>query len=84
MFTDLEAAFEEMEFLVEETNKTHKLSYRENKNGYRVTVTGIPIKSELLICELNCRNLVGQKEINIARGKSVSFSSKRRVYSPLK
>ena len=72
VFTDLEAAFEEMEFLVKETSRTHRIVTRASSPGYLVT-DGL-VSCNRIVAELNCRNCVGEKEINSKRSKSVSFS----------
>ena len=79
MFTDIEAAFEEMEFLVEDTGKTHLLIRGSGGNKYYVNLSNGKIPDrQCVIAELNCRNVIGQKEIDKRRSKSISFE-KRKV-----
>ena len=74
LFNDLEAAFEELEFLVGSEGRSHRI-IRTIKGMYRVRpFDGYDAKGEV-ICELNIRNVVGEREINIRRGAKL----KRRV-----
>ena len=83
LFTDIQAAFEEMEFLAKTTGRTHLLMNRE-KNGYRVVEAGCQGTTGEVIAELNCRNVIGESEINQRRGyklkqRVVSLDKKRKV-----
>lgn len=82
-FDDIGAAFEEMEFLSQTTGRTHQLIKRK-KNGYRVVEAGCQGPTGELIAELNCRNLIGESEINQRRGyklkqRVISLDKKRKV-----
>lgn len=82
-FDDIDAAFEEMEFLTKTTGRTHQLLKRK-KNGYRVVEAGCKGPTGEVIAELNCRNLIGESDINARRGfklrqKVVSLDKKRKV-----
>lgn len=82
-FENLQDAFEEMEFLTKTTGRTHRL-YARKKNGYRVVEALNGVQSDKLIAELNCRNLIGEKEINTRRGlkikkRVISLSKQRKV-----
>ena len=73
-FNDLEAAFEELEFLVGSEGRSHRI-IRTTKGMYRVKpFDGYDAKGEV-ICELNIRNVVGERLINLQRGAKL----KRRV-----
>ena len=74
-FDDIADAFEEMEFLAKTTGRTHRLYAK--KKGYRVVEATNKVEPSKLIAELNCRNIVGEEEINHMRGHSL----KKRVTS---
>jgi hypothetical protein len=67
IFDDLDAAFEEMEYLVGQTELSHRIVRRKD-GRYRV----IPFRNKEdqkgTICELNIRNIVGERFIHIRRG----------------
>lgn len=74
LFNDLEAAFEELEYLVGSEGRSHRI-IRTQKGMYRVRpFEGYSAQGEI-ICELNIRNVVGESEINARRGAKL----KRRV-----
>ena len=81
-FDDLDAAFEEMEYLVRTTELSHRIVRRKD-GRYRV----IPLHNKYdlkgTICELNIRNVVGEGRLNARRGaKSQRRSSgKKRAVS---
>ena len=66
LFNDLEAAFEELEYLVGSEGRSHRI-IRTKKGMYRVDRLGYNAKGEI-ICELNIRNVVGERLINLQRG----------------
>lgn len=67
LFNDLEAAFEELEYLVGSEGRSHRI-IRTKKGMYRVKpFDGYDAKGEN-ICELNIRNVVGERLINLQRG----------------
>jgi len=70
LFNDLQVAFEEMEFLVKETGRTHMILHSVSKElPYRVIERHGWANPRHLVAELNCRNVVGDKIINKRRGK---------------
>jgi hypothetical protein len=82
-FTDLDAAFDEMEFLAKTTGRTHLLMKRK-KIGYRVVEAGCQGPTGEVLAELNCRNVIGESELNARRGyklrqRVVSSDKQRKV-----
>lgn len=66
-FNDLEAAFEELEFMVGSEGRSHRI-IKTTKGMYRVRpFDGYDAKGEI-ICELNIRNVVGERILNLQRG----------------
>ena len=66
-FNDLEAAFEELEYLVGLEGRSHRI-IKTKKGMYRVRpFDGYDSKGEI-ICELNIRNVVGERVLNLQRG----------------
>ena len=66
-FSDPLAAFEEMEYLVKETGRSHVI--KKTKRGmYYVRQKGAYGTRKGIVCELNIRNVVGEREINARRG----------------
>jgi hypothetical protein len=79
VFDDPLAAMEEMEFLVKETGVTHRM-FKKNSGKYCVNCSGYRPKSKtILVAELNCRNTVGNSEINKRRGEKIrqSYAGKK-------
>lgn len=69
-FTDLTAAFEEMEYLVQTTGRTFRIIRSGTKApAYHVVQKSGGAKVPFLIAELNCRNLVGDEQIQKRRGR---------------
>ena len=69
-FTDLTAAFEEMEYLVKTTGHTYRIIRGANRPSiYHVVVKKGGAKVPFLIAELNCRNVVGDDQIQKRRGR---------------
>lgn len=69
-FTDLMSAFEEMEYLVKTTGRTFRVVHSgSNIPAYHVVQKSGSAKVPFLIAELNCRNVVGDKQIQKRRGK---------------
>ena len=56
MFTDLTAAFEEMEFLVKTTNRTHRVVHGSRRTKYRVVEASIAPDTAHFIAQLNVKN----------------------------
>ena len=84
-FNDLEAAFEELEFLVGSEGRSHRI-IRTTKGMYRVKLfDGYDAKGEV-ICELNIRNVVGERLINLQRGAKLKRrqSGKKRSVSGMR
>jgi len=84
-FNDLEAAFEELEFLVGSEGRSHRI-IRTTKGMYRVKrFDGYDAKGEV-ICELNIRNVVGERLINLQRGAKLKRrqSGKKRSVSGMR
>jgi len=84
-FNDLEAAFEELEFLVGSEGRSHRI-IRTTKGMYRVkSFDGYDAKGEV-ICELNIRNVVGERLINLQRGAKLKRrqSGKKRSVSGMR
>jgi len=80
-FDDLEAAFEEMEYLVGETNLSHQIVSSHNKEDVFIVVQkGNASKQGVIYCELNIRNIVGESLLNLRRG----FKPERRRVSGIK
>jgi len=69
-FTDLTAAFEEMEYLVKTTGHTYRIIHGGTRSpSYHVVVKKGGAKVPFLIAELNCRNVIGDKRRrNMYRG----------------
>jgi hypothetical protein len=65
-FDDIEVAFEEMEYLVWETGLSHRVCRRKD-GRYRVVPFDNKKDEKDSICELNCRNTVGDRLINDKR-----------------
>ena len=69
-FTDLMAAFEEMEYLVQTTGRTFRIIHSgANNPAYHVVQKSGSAKVPFLIAELNCRNVVGDEQIQKRRGR---------------
>ena len=69
-FTDLIAAFEEMEYLVKTTGRTYRIIHSGTKApSYHVVQKSGSAKVPFLIAELNCRNVVGDEQIQKRRGR---------------
>jgi len=69
-FTDLMAAFEEMEYLVYTTGRTFRIIHSGTKTpAYHVVQKSGSAKVPFLIAELNCRNVVGDEQIQKSRGR---------------
>ena len=69
-FTDLNAAFEEMEYLVKTTGHTYRIIRGGTRSPtYHVVVKKGGAKVPFLIAELNCRNVVGDSQIQKRRGR---------------
>jgi hypothetical protein len=66
-FEDLDAAFEEMEYLVGQTEMSHRIIQRKD-GRYRVIPFNNKDEQKGSICELNIRNIVGERLINLRRG----------------
>ena len=84
LFDDLEAAFEELEYLVGSEGRSHRI-IRTIKGMYRVDRLGYNAKGEI-ICELNIRNVVGERLINLQRGVKPKRrqSGKKRAVSGMR
>ena len=71
-FTDLMAAFEEMEYLVDITGRTFRIIHSGTKTpAYHVVQKAGGAKVPFLIAELNCRNVVGDEQIQKRRGRKI-------------
>ena len=71
-FSDLTAAFEEMEWLVRTTGRTFRIIHAgTNTPAYHVVQKSGCAKVPFLIAELNCRNLVGDEQIQKRRGRKM-------------
>ena len=71
-FTDLMSAFEEMEYLVKTTGRTFRIIHSgTNTPAYHVVQKSGSAKVRFLIAELNCRNVVGDEQIQKRRGKKM-------------
>ena len=69
-FTDLVAAFDEMEYLVKTTGRTYRIIHSGTKTpSYHVVQKSGSAKVPFLIAELNCRNVVGDDQIQKRRGR---------------
>lgn len=66
-FSDPFAAFDEMEYMVKETGRSH-LIIKTKAGLYRVVQKGSQNTNKGIVCELNVRNVVGDREINARRG----------------
>ena len=72
MFTDLDAAFEEMEYLVKTTGRTFRIVHSGTRSPtYHVVQKSGCAKVPFLIAELNCRNLVGDEQIKKRRASKM-------------
>jgi hypothetical protein len=75
-FTDLMAAFEEMEYLVQTTGRTFRIIHSgTNVPAYHVVQKAGSAKVPFLIAELNCRNVVGDEQIQKRRGRKTQKKS---------
>jgi len=74
-FDDLDAAFEEMTFLVGQTDLSHRIVRRKD-GQYRVIPFNNNDDEKDSVCELNIRNVVGERLLNIRRGTK---SQKKRA-----
>ena len=74
-FDSLEDAFEEMEFLVGATELSHRICRRKD-GRYRVVPFHNKEDEKDSVCELNIRNIVGERLLNIRRGTK---SQKKRA-----
>ena len=73
LFRELDVAFEEMEFLVKETGRTHMILHSASKDlPYRVIQRHGWANPQHLVAELNCRNVVGDAVINKRRGRKLN------------
>jgi len=71
-FTDLTSAFEEMEYLVKTTGHTYRIIRGGTRSpSYHVVVKKGSAKVPFLIAELNCRNVVGDSQIQKRRGRKM-------------
>jgi len=71
-FTDLEAAFEEMEYLVKTTGRTFRILHSGSRSpSYHVVQKAGSAKVPFLIAELNCRNVVGDEPIQKRRASKM-------------
>jgi len=71
-FTDLQAAFEEMEWLVKDTGRTFRIVHSGTRSPkYHVVQKSGCAKVPFLIAELNCRNVVGDEDIQKRRGRKM-------------
>jgi len=69
-FTDLTAAFEEMEYMVKATGHTYRIIHSgTNTPAYNVVQKAGSAKVPFLIAELNCRNVVGDEQLQKRRGR---------------
>ena len=69
-FTDLMSAFEEMEYLVHTTGRTFRIIHSGTKTpAYHVVQKAGSAKVPFLIAELNCRNMIGDEQIQKRRGR---------------
>ena len=70
LFTDIQAAFEEMEYLVETTGCTFRILHSgTKKQGYHVVQKAGGAKVPFLVAELNCRNVIGDEQVQKRRGR---------------
>ena len=71
-FTDLTAAFEEMEYMVKTTGHTYRIIHGGTRSPtYHVVQKAGSAKVPYLIAELNCRNVVGDEQIQKRRGRKM-------------
>lgn len=71
-FTDLTAAFEEMEYLVKTTGRSFRIIHAGTSTpAYHVVQKNGSAKVPFLIAELNCRNVVGDDQIQKRRGRKL-------------
>lgn len=72
VFDDLEAAFEEMVYMVKETGHTYRIIHSGTRSPtYHVVQKSGCAKVPFLIAELNCRNVVGDEDIQKRRSKKM-------------
>jgi len=70
LFSDLSSAFEEMEWLTLTTGRTHLVLHSGTRSKtYRVIARNGWIDPQIIIAELNCRNVVGESLIKKDKGK---------------
>lgn len=77
-FTDLSAAFDEMEWLVATTGQSYCVYHGRFHNTYKVSPSGDYKPLDRLIAELNCHNVVGDKIINQSRGDKMRMVKDRK------
>lgn len=71
-FTELNAAFDEMEWLVKTTGRSHMIVHSGTRSlSYHVVQRNGWAKVPYLIAELNCRNVVGDEQIQKSRGRKL-------------
>lgn len=70
-------AMDELDFLVRESRLTHRMFKNKKGKYYVLSTTYIP-KKDMLVAELNCRNVVGNNAINARRGERVRQSKMGR------
>tara|TARA_R100000149_G_C5817040_1_gene97899 strand:+ start:254 stop:571 length:318 start_codon:yes stop_codon:yes gene_type:complete len=66
-------AMDELDFLVRGSGLTHRM-FKSRKNKYYVLNTSYIPKKDMLVAELNCRNVEGNNAINARRGEKVRQS----------
>ena len=72
IFTDLTAAFEEMEYMVKTTGCTFRVVHSGTRSeSYHVVQKSGSAKVPFLIAELNCRNVVGDEQIEKRRARKM-------------
>lgn len=72
VFTDLEAAFDEMVYMVQTTGHTYRIIHSGTRSPkYHVVQKAGGAKVPFLIAELNCRNVVGDEQIQKRRGRKM-------------
>ncbi len=70
-------AMDELDFLVRESRLTHRM-FKNRKDKYYVLNTSYIPKKDMLVAELNCRNVEGNSAINARRGERVRQSKMGR------
>ena len=66
------AAFEEMEYLVKTTGHTYRIIHSgTNTPAYHVVQKAGGAKVPFLIAELNCRNVIGDEQVQKRRGRKM-------------